>query len=106
MDQSLKTLELTTKLNSMELDSQIKVAANLIIAYRFQVAPGVYAFGTDRQIEYTTNKGITTHNTGPFSTTEMYGNSNVLLWTGSVGFNYLYSRYLRYFLFFRRFRNL
>lgn len=67
------------------------VAANLNIAYRFQAAPGAYTFGNIRHVGYTSMKGITTHNTGPFGPTEQYGNSNVLLWTGPLGFNYSYS---------------
>lgn len=67
------------------------LAANLNIAYRFPVAPGTHVFGAGRQVGYTTNKGVTNHNTGPFDTSEMYGSSNVLLWTGPSAFSYSYS---------------
>jgi hypothetical protein len=67
------------------------VATNLYVANRAAVAPGVYAFRTKRRVGYTSSKGVTNHNTGPFNVTEIYGNSNVLLWTGPVGFNYSYS---------------
>lgn len=63
----------------------------LNIAYRFQLSPGTYAFRTGRQVGYITDRLMTTHNTGPFDLTETYGNSNVLLWSGPVGFNYSYS---------------
>ena len=67
------------------------VAANLNIAYRFSAAPGYYAFATGRRVGYTSSKGVTNHNTGPFDTAEIYGNSNVLFWSGPVGFSYSYS---------------
>lgn len=67
------------------------VAANLNIAYRFSASPGFYAFATGRMVGYTSSKGVTNHTTGPFNTAEMYGNSNVLLWTGPAAFSYSYS---------------
>lgn len=67
------------------------IAANLAIANRASVAPGVYAFRTVRLVGSTSRKGVTNHDTGPFKTTEIYGNSNVLLWGGPIGFNYSYS---------------
>lgn len=67
------------------------IAANLYIANRTQVAPGYYAFRTARMVGHTSGNGITNHNTGPFDTAELYGNSNVLLWTGPTPFSFSYS---------------
>ena len=67
------------------------IAANLNISNRASVAPGYYAFRTVRLVGPTSSKGVTNHDTGPFKTTEIYGNSNVLFWTGPIGFNYSYS---------------
>jgi hypothetical protein len=67
------------------------LGANLYIADRGLVAPGINAMRNPRLVGYVTDMGVTNHNTGPFDPTESYGGSNVLFWTGIVGFNYSYT---------------